>query len=105
MYLKIIIIIFIPSISSNYFNFVVETINLDYCVAHLDYNWKRLTALKEKYGEDVIIHDPSKVGSVLITSEHETITAVEMAKEFDIELLDDYFERARAFRKKPGMME
>ena len=91
--------------STNYFNFIVETINLDYCVAHLDFNWKKLTALKEKYGGDVTILDPSKIGAVLITSEHETITAKEMVKEFEIELLDDYFTRSRAFRHKPGMME
>jgi len=91
--------------STNYFHRVVETINLDYCVAHLDFNWDRLTALKKKYGEKVIIHDPSKVGCVLITSEHETVSAKEMATEFDIELLDDYFKRSRDFRHKPGMME
>ena len=91
--------------STNYFNFIIANINLDYCVAHLDYNWGRLTAMKEKYGPAVTILDPGKVGAVLITSEHESISALEMVKEFEIELLDDYFERSRNFRKKPGMME
>jgi hypothetical protein len=91
--------------TTNYFHFTVGTINLDYCLAHLDYNWAKLRAMKEKYGEAVTISDPSEIGSVLLTSEHETLSIEEMVKEFDITLLDDYLEEARAFRQKPGMME
>ena len=74
-------------------------------MAHLDYNWSKLRALKDKYGEDVTISDPSEIGSVLLTSEHETISIDEMAKEFEITLLDEYLDNSRAFRHKPGMME
>ena len=91
--------------STNYFHFIVSTVNLDYCIAHLDYNWAKLKALKNKYGEGVIISDPGEIGSVLITSETENITAKEMAKEFEITLLDDYLNNSREFRHKPGMME
>lgn len=86
--------------STNYFNYTVSTINLDYKLAHLDYNWERLKKLKAKYGDAVTIHDPGKVGSVMITSEDKAISAAQMAKEFDIELLDTYFDRSRIFRKK-----
>jgi hypothetical protein len=95
----------IVATTTNYFHFTVGTINLDYCLAHLDFNWAKLRAMKEKYGEAVTISDPSEIGSVLLTSEHETISIKEMAKEFDITLLDDYLEESRAFRQKPGMME
>jgi predicted amidohydrolase len=91
--------------TTNYFHRTVGTINLDYCLAHLDYNWAKLRALKEKYGEDVTISDPSEIGSVLLTSEHETISIDDMAKEFEITLLDEYLDNSRAFRHKPGMME
>lgn len=91
--------------STNYFHTAVATINLDYCLAHLDFNWAKLRALKEKYGEDVTISDPGEIGSVLLTSEHETIGIQEMVKEFEITLLDEYLENSRAFRHKPGMME
>jgi predicted amidohydrolase len=91
--------------TTNYFDFAVTTINLDYRLVHLDYNWNKLRALKQKYGSSVTIYDPGKVGSVLITSEHDDISADEMVREFDIELLDDYFERARAIRLKSGNME
>ena len=91
--------------STNYFHFTTATVNLDYALAHLDYNWAKLRALKEKYGDAVTISDPGEVGSVLLTSEHETKSIDEMVREFDILLLDDYLEKAREFRTKPGMME
>jgi len=86
--------------STNYFDFTVATINLDYCLAHLDYNWEKLQKLKEKYGNDVIITDPGKMGSVLITSRHATISAADMVKEFGIELLDHYLNRSQLFRNE-----
>jgi len=95
----------IVATSTNYFHTAVATINLDYCLAHLDYNWAKLGAMKEKYGEDVTISDPSKIGSVFLTSEHETISIDKMVKEFEITLLDEYLKNSRAFRHKPGMME
>jgi len=91
--------------STNYFDFVVADVNLDCCLAHLDYNWSRLRAMKAKYGPKVTIKDPGFLGSVLITSEHETVTADEMVREFEIELLDDYMARALAHRHTPGNME
>ena len=86
--------------STNYFDHVVTTINLDSRLAHLDFNWGKLRALKQKYGPLVTIYDPGRVGSVLITSEHDSLSAEDMIKEFDIELLDDYFTRSRSFRVK-----
>jgi predicted amidohydrolase len=91
--------------NTNYFDFVVETVNLDCTLAHLDYNWQRLKKLKDKYGPKVKITDPGCLGSVLISSEHEKVSVEEMVKEFEIELLDDYMTRALAHRHKPGNME
>jgi hypothetical protein len=84
--------------STNYFDYAVARINLDCRLVHLDYNWNKLTALKEKYGTTVKISDPGKLASVLITSENRNITSGEMAEEFEIEMLDDYLNRAREFR-------
>jgi predicted amidohydrolase len=91
--------------NTNYFDYVVAEVNLDCCLAHLDYNWARLRALKAKYGPKVKITDPGRLGCVLIESEHETKTALQMVKEFEIELLDDYMARALAHRHTPGNME
>ena len=91
--------------STNYFHFIVGTVNLDYCIAHLDYNWAKLKELKDKYGKDVIISDPGEIGAVMITSELEGLSAKEMATEFDITLLDEYLNNSRKYRHKPGIME
>jgi hypothetical protein len=84
--------------STNYFHYVVATVNLDSHLVHLDENWGKLRAIKEKYGKAVTITDPGKLGAVLVTSEHDKINVLQMIKEFDIELLDDYFARSREFR-------
>jgi hypothetical protein len=91
--------------STNYFDYVVAEVNLDCRLAHLDYNWSRLRALKAKYGPRVKITDPGFLGSVLITSEDDVIPVDDMIREFDIELLDDYMARVLAHRHTEGNME
>lgn len=91
--------------STNYFNYAVATLNLDYVLVHLDHNWNKLRALKKKYGQAVQIHDPGEIGVVMITSECDTVTAVDMAAEFEIELAKEYFDRTRAVRLQPGRMK
>ena len=91
--------------STNYYPYVTHDINLDYAVVHLDENWQKLEALKEKYGREVTVYDPGQIGAVLITSESDTVSAMDMVKEFDIELLDHYFERSINARYLPGRME
>jgi len=91
--------------NTNYFDFVVANVNLDSRLAHLDYNWSRLRALKAKYGPRVTIKDPGFLGSVLISSEDKATGVDAMIAEFKIELLDDYMKRALAHRHGPGNME
>jgi len=91
--------------TTNYFDYVTTMVNLDCCLAHLDYNWGRLNAMKDKYGPKVKIVDPGCIGSVLIASEDQEISVEEMVREFKIELLDDYMKRALAHRHKAGNME
>jgi hypothetical protein len=85
---------------TNYTNHVTQRINLDCCVAHFDYHFEKLAALKHKYGPDVVIHDPGKLGSVLITSRSQRATVRQMVEEFEIELLDAYFARAMGVREQ-----
>ena len=91
--------------STNYFDFAVARINLDCELVHLDYNWEKLTALKEKYGTGVTVSDPGELASVLVTSEESKITADGMIKEFGIEPLDEYLNRAREFRQSNGYLK
>ncbi len=91
--------------STNYFDFAVARINLDCELVHLDYNLPKLTALKEKYGTGVTVSDPGELASVLVTSEENKITVDGMIKEFGIEILDDYLNRAREFRLSNGNLK
>ena len=56
--------------------------------------------MKKKYGEEVTIYDPGEIGAVMITSESNRVSAKEMVKEFEVTLLNDYFNRSRLFRVK-----
>ena len=87
--------------STNHYQHVTARINLDCVVAHLDGNWDRLKKLKQRYGLDVTIFDPCYLGSVLISSESESISALEMARDYEIELLDDYMQRSREHHRNP----
>jgi predicted amidohydrolase len=91
----------IVAATTNYHNTVTAAINLDRCMAHLDKNREKLAEMKRKYGPEVHIHDPGKVGSVMIQSLLEEKTAVEMAREFDIILLDEYFNSCIDFHAQP----
>jgi hypothetical protein len=82
--------------STNYYQPITTTLNLDCVVAHIDFNRNKFVALKKKYGPDVTIFDPGQLGSVLITSESQTVSIEEMIAEFEIELLDDYMARSLA---------
>ena len=84
--------------NSNSQKYAVATVNLDRQLVHNDFNAEKLKALKSKYGDKVILNNPGKLGVQMITSEHEQISAADMVKEFEIELLDEYFERARQDR-------
>jgi hypothetical protein len=87
--------------TTNYFNYTVARINLDCRLVHLDYNWEKLDRMKEKYGEAVSVKDPGRVGAVLVTCNDANKTVEQMLGEFNIELLDDYFDRSRKFRSEP----
>ena len=86
--------------TTNYTNYIVKTVNLDYELVHLDYNWDKMQKMKEKYGAGVNIYDPGYVGAVLITSENDTVTVKQMLKEFKIDNWDNYYKKSADYRQK-----
>ena len=84
--------------STHNLNYAVATVNLDRQIIHQDRNLVKIVELKKKYGDKVIIADQGEIGVLMISSEHERISAADMVKEFDIELLDNYLERAKQIR-------
>jgi len=83
-------------LASEYTPIPMARINLDYVLAHLDYNRGKFPEILRKYGEDVTIDIPAHVGSALITSHSPDRTAMDVAREYELELLDDYFARSIA---------
>ena len=80
--------------TSNYRNWLTQEINLDCFVAHLDLNWDKVEKAKHKYGAGLSVHEPGHLGAMLLTSEIEDIVIDEIAKEFGIEHIDEYFARS-----------
>ena len=72
------------------------TINLDYAIAHLDYNREKFTRLEKEFRGDIAVDIPANVGSALITNVTDRYVLSDVIRELGIELLDDYFARARA---------
>jgi predicted amidohydrolase len=93
------------AMSTNYYDFVSTTVNLDCKVVHLDYNHEKLAAMRKKYGPKVSVYDPGYIGAVLMASETDEITSDDLLQEFGIELWDDYYARALAHRHDPKNME
>ena len=91
--------------TTNYFDFVTATVNLDCKVVHLDFNWEKLRAMKAKYGPRVSVYDPGYLGAVLISSESDRVTSGDLVQEFEIELLYDYWSRSLAHRRDPKNQE
>ncbi|MDG0794944.1 hypothetical protein OMP38_32030 [Cohnella ginsengisoli] len=91
--------------STHFYPFVTRTINLDCAVVHYDFNKAKLDAVKRKYGAKVKISDPGRLNAFLISSETVEFTVQDVVREFELELLDDYWVRCRADRAKPGHLE
>ena len=66
-------------------------INLDRVLVHLDYNVAKFPAIERQYGADVQIAIPPNIGAAMLSSCSTKRTALEIAQEFDLQLLDDYF--------------
>jgi predicted amidohydrolase len=90
--------------SSQYGRTIFARINLDSAVVHIDYNHRRIPALKERYGPLVRVETFSPEAVYFLSSLHPERSVQEMMREFEIEPLGAYFDRARAVRKEhlPG---
>ncbi len=83
--------------TTNYCTHKTVKINLDYAVVHLDNNWPKMLAAKQKYGADLELFDPGFLGAVLLTYHGNMCTINDILAEFDIVLLDDYWQKERAY--------
>jgi len=86
--------------TTNYFDYVCGNVNLDCQIVHLDFNWEKLDALKQKYGSEVNIYDPGQYGCILVTSNSQSFTSGQMLEEFDIDNYDTYLQKSLEQRGK-----
>lgn len=86
--------------TTNYHDYVTADINLDCKLVHLDGNGSKLRDAKKKYGSGIKITDPGFLGAVLLSCEMENMTVNDIIAEYNIELLDDYFNRSREVRNQ-----
>ena len=80
--------------TTEYYDFATAEINLDCRLAHLDFNYDKITALKKKYKDKVEVKDPGNFATVLISSKSNSVGIDEMFDEFGIEAIDDYLARS-----------
>ncbi|OGV52865.1 MAG: hypothetical protein A2017_17030 [Lentisphaerae bacterium GWF2_44_16] len=69
-------------------------INLDRVMVHLDYNREKFPEIRRKYKGDVIVDIPPNIGPALIYSMTDKRSAMDVVREFGLELMDDYMERS-----------
>ena len=90
--------------TTSYKHFVAARINLDRELIHLDFNGDKLRAAKKKYRDKIGIRVPDFLGSVLLTSETEEFSVVDVIREFDMTPWRDYYAASLQHRQEniPG---
>jgi predicted amidohydrolase len=91
--------------TTNYYSFRTVTANLDCQVIHIDCNGVKFADIKRKYGPRVSIFDPGHLGAVLLTSEADDLTVDDVIADFELERIDDYFDRALRYQNDPAHIE
>ena len=86
--------------STNYFKRVSAKLNLDCEVVHLDKNWNKIEAARDKYKDGFNMFDPGFLGCVVISCEREDMTINDIINEFEIIKVDDYLAGCRDHRNK-----
>ncbi|NQU43163.1 carbon-nitrogen hydrolase family protein [bacterium] len=76
------------------FRAAIGRVNLDRAMVHLDRNRGKFPDILRKYKDEIEISIPANVGPALILSLSDRISAQDVVKEFQLQLLDDYFEES-----------
>lgn len=70
-------------------------VNLDRAMVHLDHNRQKFPEIRRQYLDRIQIHIPANIGPALITSLVDDVSAMDVVREYELELVDDYLPRAR----------
>ena len=69
-------------------------VNLDRVMVHLDFNRRKFPDIIRKYREEVFIETPPNIGAAVIYSNSHDRSAQDIFDEFELESLDNYFQRS-----------
>lgn len=86
------------AVNDIYHRIARATVNLDRVLVHLDGNRAKFPSIERKYGAEVCIDIPPDIGAAMIFSQSDKRTAMDVVREFGLELLDDYLDRAQRLR-------
>lgn len=84
--------------ASRYSPIICKTINLDYEIFHLDYNFSKIKEIKEKYGDRVEIEVAQPEAIFMLSSYLKEKTVRDIIEEFGLEPRVKYFERSNRVR-------
>ena len=84
--------------SSVYNPIICKTLNLDYEIFHIDYNYERLLEIKRKYGSKAEIDMSRPEAIFMLTSHLKEKTVTDLASEFNLETREQYFLRSERIR-------
>ncbi len=87
-------------VSGDLLPFAVADINADCKTYHLDYNQEKLGAIQKKYGLGVRFHIMRREATFVLESMMDDVRVEDIEREFELEDLWTYFDRARGVRKK-----
>lgn len=76
----------------------VAEVSLEREVYHLDYNQNKLEALRKKYGPGVLVEAYPEEDFCLITSRLDGVSIEQVAREFELETMREYFARSGKLR-------
>jgi hypothetical protein len=79
--------------TTNYTPHLLGRINLDYVRLHLDENIEKFNEIISNYGTSIKIDIPEALGTCILYSESPKFSAMDIVREFDLELLDQYLHR------------
>ena len=81
---------------------ITQQLNLNRRLLHLDFNWDKLDAMLEKYGEDLTFDLTAPEGRFALGCKCENLSVEAIIDEFGLERLEDYW--ARVIRMREGMV-
>ena len=87
-------------VESTYEAVAVARINLDSRLLHTDFNRARWDDMLEKYGTGVSLKFHTREAKFVLSSEMPDVTVDDLVREFDLETIDHYFARAKAYRDR-----